>query len=497
MRRYRRILISLLSILTVVGPQACRIAWSQPAAETPLASSPAPSLSPPGRVGRIAALRGAVALRNEAAAWGAARGNEPLSSASTVMTGPGAMVKIEIGPSRFWLGGAARLAILRLDDRRFIAHLERGAMFLDIRDPEAGEVWLVVTQRATMRAERTGRFVIEAGDAGHATRFSALDAPAEVMGGMMTFRLGVERSGVFAGTASPYHGAVGDLQVDDFTLEMGAHDPAEYASSPPVFALPPQVARMTGGENLLSVGTWENNPTLGPLWYPPEGGGYVPYTAGTWTYVAPWGWTWVDSTSWGFASFDYGRWVPVDGTWAWAPSLPNAPLEARPVYAPALVAFVGMNAGIGMGSGFGFDLGNPTLYPFGTLAWTPLWPGEFYLPPYPVDRDYLRAINRLAVADPDHPVPPDAAALAHRVGQNAAILARLASTAATRAQRAPAGPVVDEIHTNADRIMTRISPRFAHAMASRSAAATRGGFAARTDTALPLAAARPHSSSHH
>ena len=497
----------LLLALAVIGWPVGRTASAQPVDDRS-ADDPAvaPSLSPPGRVGRVAALRGAVALRQGdaprevAGGWGAARRNDPLSSSSSLMTGPGAEVKLEIGPSRLWLGENSRLAIIRLDDRRFIGRLDAGALFLDLRDPDPGEAWYVLTTRATLRAERTGRFVIEAGDAAgevqHATRFSALDAPAEIVSGPRRFRLGVERSGVFVGAASPYRGAIGDLQVDDFTLAMGAHDPAEYASSPPVFALPPQVARMTGGENLLAVGTWRNTSAFGPLWFPPESGGYIPYTAGTWTYVAPWGWTWVDSTSWGFAPFHYGRWVPVDGGWAWAPTLPNAPLNAPPVYAPALVAFVGQNAGVGMGSGFGFALGTPTLYPFGSLAWTPLWPGEFYLPPYPVDRAYLRAINRLATVDPDHPAPPDPATLAERAQASAAARPVTATPAAAR-MAAKDPEVVDEIHVDAERVMTRIRPGFARAMAARGALATRSGFQARATGMAPLPATRSHASSRH
>lgn len=499
----------LLLALAIVFWPTGRTASAQPVdAQSADDRAESPSLSPPGRVGRVAALLGAVALHQGDApgGWGAARRNDPLTSGSSLATGAGAEAKLEIGPSRLWLGENARLAIIRLDDHRFIGRLEAGALFLDLRDPDPDEAWYVLTTRAALRAERTGRFVIEAGDAKgsvqHATRFSALDAPAEIFSGLRDYRLGIERSGVFVGATSPYRGAIGDLQVDDFTLEMGAHDPAEYASSPPVFALPPQVARMTGGENLLAVGTWRNSSAFGPLWAPPEGGGYTPYTTGTWTYVPPWGWTWVDSTSWGFAPFHYGRWVSVDGGWAWAPTLANAPLNAPPVYAPALVAFVGQNAGVGMGSGFGFDLGNPTLYPFGSLAWTPLWPGEFYIPPYLANRAYLRAVNRLAVADPEHPAAPDPAALAQRAASSAAALSRAGAAVPAPARAGGDGAagtagVVDEIHTNAERIMTRIRPSFARAMAARSASATRSGFAARTTAMTPLPAARPHASSHH
>src|SRR5262249_35825123 len=44
-----------------------------------------------------------------------------------------------------------------------------------------------------------------------------------------------------------------------------------------------------------------------------------------------------DTAPWGWAPYHYGRWVFVNGFWAWAPG----PLVVRSVYAPALVAFFG------------------------------------------------------------------------------------------------------------------------------------------------------------
>ena len=72
--------------------------------------------------------------------------------------------------------------------------------------------------------------------------------------------------------------------------------------------------------------------------------GWAPYRYGHWAWIAPWGWTWVDDAPWGYAPFHYGRWVFVGGGWAWVPG--PVVVGVRPVYAPALVAWVG-------GPGFG------------------------------------------------------------------------------------------------------------------------------------------------
>jgi hypothetical protein len=73
--------------------------------------------------------------------------------------------------------------------------------------------------------------------------------------------------------------------------------------------------------------------------------GWVPYSTGSWTWDPFYGWTWVDAAPWGWAPYHHGRWVHLSGVWAWAPG----PLVARPVYAPALVAFFGPRVGISIG----------------------------------------------------------------------------------------------------------------------------------------------------
>src|SRR6266540_4045215 len=70
---------------------------------------------------------------------------------------------------------------------------------------------------------------------------------------------------------------------------------------------------------------------------------------GRWRWIAPWGWSWIDDMRWGFAPSHYGRWAsipeadPLDPSaqgperWGWVPGR----RIADPVYAPALVAFLG------------------------------------------------------------------------------------------------------------------------------------------------------------
>jgi hypothetical protein len=104
---------------------------------------------------------------------------------------------------------------------------------------------------------------------------------------------------------------------------------------------------------------------------------WAPYRFGRWVWIRPWGWTWVDDARWGFAPFHYGRWAYLRNNWCWVPG----PRHLRPVYAPALVAWLG---------------GSPEnrSYSFGRdIGWFPLAPHEVYVPGYRHTPRYIRRVN--------------------------------------------------------------------------------------------------------
>jgi hypothetical protein len=95
---------------------------------------------------------------------------------------------------------------------------------------------------------------------------------------------------------------------------------------------------MIGYEDLDANGRWVNIPPYGMVWQPTTVAvGWAPYHNGHWAWVSPWGWTWIDDMPWGFAPFHYGRWAFSANAWVWVPGA----VAVRPVYSPALVAFVG------------------------------------------------------------------------------------------------------------------------------------------------------------
>src|SRR5262249_50797082 len=131
-------------------------------------------------------------------------------------------------------------------------------------------------------------------------------------------------------------------------------------------------------QDLDQAGVWQETGDYGPVWYPTTVGyDWEPYEYGQWVWVAPWGWTWIDDQPWGFAPFHYGRWVYSGGRWGWCPG----DRLRRPIYAPALVGFVGSDP---------WRFYSRAVRP---EHWVPLAPGEVYQAPYTRNAAYLRVVN--------------------------------------------------------------------------------------------------------
>ncbi len=104
--------------------------------------------------------------------------------------------------------------------------------------------------------------------------------------------------------------------------------------------------------------------------------GWAPYRYGRWVYVSPWGYSWIDDARWGYAPFHYGRWAYIRSSWCWVPG----PRYIRPVYAPALVGWVG-------GPAVGVSVS------FSNVGWYPLGPRDVYYPGYRHTPRYIRYVN--------------------------------------------------------------------------------------------------------
>eukprot|EP01037_Dinobryon_pediforme_P010805 gene10805-10883_t len=342
------------------------------------------AIDPPARVGRVARLSGTVSFHSaDADHWEPATLNFPVTSGDAFWTQPGASADLDLGGARVRLDQSTEFTVDTLDDQHIAITAQQGHLAIDLRELPQGESATLRTPRGIVTFRQAGRYAVVVGDTQRPTIVSVNQGEVDI-----------QAPGVALPVAA--HQAVEINGTDPFTANQVAEAPDALISafaaldrpsvSPSSLGPPPAVLQMTGYDAIAGTGSWEQAPDYGRVWYPPVDRDWVPYRQGRWSYVQPWGWTWVDDAPWGFAPSHYGRWVEIDNRWAWTPEDREAAYIGRPVYAPALVSFVGIGAGVALGVGIGAAVG-----------WIPLGPREAYRPPYRVSEGYDRRVNAGAI----------------------------------------------------------------------------------------------------
>ena len=330
---------------------------------------------PPGRVGRLADAQGSVQwFDHEQGQWQEAVRNLPLTSGDRVATGRQSRAELRVGSTALRLDARSELEVLRLDDERLVFQLHKGSLALRVMSREVADEIEVLTGEARLRPLRAGHFRIDRlDDTTHAgswrgelrvdDAFGATIAPGQRV---ELWREGSGRQLQLAWSTMPN---------DAFSERVAQDDLRDERVVATRFVSP----EMTGAEELDRAGRWDNHPEYGAVWFPLQVRvDWAPYRFGRWTWVRPWGWTWLDEAPWGFAPFHYGRWVQWRERWCWVPGA----YVARPVYAPALVAWSSggnWSASVRVG-------GAP-------IGWQPLAPREVYAPWYRHTPVYRGRIN--------------------------------------------------------------------------------------------------------
>jgi hypothetical protein len=336
---------------------------------------------PPSRVARLNFLEGSVSLQSAGQDdWTAAAPNYPLTIGDHIWADDGARAELHIGSTAIRLASHTALAFLNLDDRMAQVRLSAGTINVTVRHMEDDESYEIDTPNSAVSLLRPGVYRIEADPDQQITTVTARGGDAEITAGGAAFPVHARQSALVTGTDQPNTQVNAAGPPDDFDRWWMDRDDRFARRPPPRYVSP----NMVGYEDLDDNGSWRDVPGYGAVWYPNAvAAGWAPYHYGHWAWVEPWGWTWVDDAPWGFAPFHYGRWAFIGGVWGWAPG----PVYARPVYAPALVAWVG---GGGFGAGLSFGVG-------GGVAWFPLGPREAYIPSYHVSNVYVNRVNMVEV----------------------------------------------------------------------------------------------------
>ncbi len=341
---------------------------------------------PPGVAGRLSWMQGPVSMQPGGVDdWVDATLNRPLTTSDRVWADQGARAEISMGNIKARIDQQTSLTITNLDDNITQLELDQGSLFVHVRRLFQDEQVEIDTPNVAFVIDREGDYRFDVDPNSDSTYVSVRRGEGEGTGESDGVHVRSGEQVVFSGGNSGQNQVSQLGDSDDFDqFNMQRNDQQDRSASARYVS-----PGLVGYEDLDDNGTWSENPQYGPVWRPRVDAGWAPYRNGHWAWIDPWGYTWVDDAPWGYAPFHYGRWVSIGGGWGWCPGRPQPYVAVgyvRPVYAPALVAFIG-------GGGFGVSVRIGGGGGGGPVGWVPLGYGEPYYPSYRVSQNYVRNVN--------------------------------------------------------------------------------------------------------
>lgn len=332
---------------------------------------------------RIERVDGEVALNNSLydseAQWLQATPNTPVSVGDRLYTRDNSRTSLAFTGRNFArLEPNTSLDILSLSDRRTQLALREGSAIFDVGYLAPGDLFEVGTPYGAVDFQQPGLYqvgfdnnggvlvsvlsglaqVVGLGGSGQVGKGEMLTLLGQTAAQVILSRLQPDNAGYFVddyysyryperydGRYSNYDAYLNDPYYYD---PYRQYDGYQYASN-----------MIPGLYDLDYYGDWVNLDDYGYTWRPRVDAGWAPYQQGYWTNDYPYGPTWVSSEPWGYAPYHYGRWIYSGNQWFWIPDSVNT----RPLYSPALVAFVPMSQS-------------------NLIGWVPLAPGDPYAPRY-------------------------------------------------------------------------------------------------------------------
>jgi len=344
----------------------------------PPASAPIPpSEDPPGRAARLSYITGTVSFQPGGVEdWVPATPNRPLTTGDRLWTETGSRAELTTGNATLRLNARTNFTFLNLNNNTTQIQISAGTLGVRVRRLDGNEVFEIDTPHAAFTVLRAGDYRVDVNEEGDSTMLTVHGGQAEAvatdnrvvpMGPRTQARI------VATADAAPVIDTRDAPVADNFDNFCQERDRREDRSESAHY-----VSReVPGYADLDDHGVWTENPQYGMVWAPRVDPGWAPYQTGHWAWISPWGWTWVDDEPWGYAPFHYGRWNYTPAGWVWIPGPP----AIRPVYAPALVAWVG-------GPRFGVSIGIGA-----SVGWFPLGPGEVWVPAYRASPQYFSRVN--------------------------------------------------------------------------------------------------------
>ncbi len=335
---------------------------------------------PPGRVARLSLAQGKVSFQPSGETdWSEASVNRPVTTGDRLYTDQGARAELEVGPFAVRLSQGTDVTLASLSDQLMQLGVGQGTLRVTVYELPPNNSVEIDTPNGALILQSAGSYRVDTAPDGNSTQVTVNAGTLQISAGDLSQTLQSGQSVQLTGTGPVVASTLSVPPPDDFDRWCAGRD-RHIENSPSVKSVGPAVP---GDEDLDTYGQWTTEPDYGPVWVPTNvPPGWVPYRNGFWAFIEPWGWTWVEAEPWGYAPFHYGRWAHIGPIWAWVPG----PVVVAPIYAPALVAFVG-------GPGFGLGIG------IGVQAWFPLGPREPFMPWYHYGPNYIREVNVVNVTN--------------------------------------------------------------------------------------------------
>jgi len=335
---------------------------------------------PTVRVARLAQVAAEVALEPAGTSrWTQAVPNTPLTSGDRLYVNRDGHAELQMGQLAVRVWKYTDMDVVNLTTNATQLAVAQGSLHVRTFALNGDKPAEVDTPNGAITVTQPGDFRLDVYTNGGGTLVTVDAGAIQITGPGVDKSLGAGQSVHLVGS-EPLHVLVQQMPgKDPFDIWSLQRDRAFLKSDSRRYVNPDTV----GSEDLDEYGKWSDTLEYGPVWYPSNlPAGWSPYSNGRWTWIAPWGWTWVDADTWGFAPFHYGRWTDLGSRWGWIPG----PLGATPVYAPAMVAFVG-------GASFSSERGAPL------AGWIPLGAAEPFYPAYPCSRACFSEVNLSNLSD--------------------------------------------------------------------------------------------------
>jgi hypothetical protein len=347
----------------------------------------------PTRVGRLSSFAGQVFIAppDQTQDWSPIDLNYPVTSGDNLWSGDGARAEIELGGSQLRMAASTNVNVAALDDHNLDLFVAQGDVILRVAVLEPGDSAVIDTPTTQVVLRRPGLYRVFVSPDQQLTSVTVREGEltAQVSAGLQQVLPGQTATIANAPTTAAQFTAAPPLDAFD---AWSADRERMFRQAAPRYVS----QQMVGYADLATYGSWQSYPDYGNVWFPTTvAAGWAPYSDGYWTSIPGFGLTWVDRAPWGYAPFHYGRWVYVGSRWGWVPGT----YVARPVWAPALVAWTAGGITIAIGGG-------GPVYGWVPLGWrepyNPWWGGcrgacwDRYNRPYRVDERYR-----------DHAPPPD------------------------------------------------------------------------------------------